>query len=209
MRLRSACADLKRWRLTLQEASYKMPKSHFQPCLFRKLTVAKILQNDKCGPPGASNPLHLNMYKSIFIRCPNRVWILFATFFCALALLPCASLASSANPKFVFSCSAKNDLYVLSKKSGLKPVRYETPEKAISAAPHDSIVLLLADGYPTNTLKLTDAIFQTANQKNLRLYVEFPSYLPGITLGLPKKMEWERFVVNGDHFGSGLPNLRN
>jgi len=148
------------------------------------------------------------MHKSIFIRFPNRVWILFATFFCALALLPGASLAASGNPQFVFSCSAKNDLYVLLKKSGLKPVRYETPEKAISAAAHDSIVLLLADGYPTNTLKLTDAIFQTANQKNLRLYVEFPSYLPGITLGLPKKMEWERFVVNGDHFGSALPNLR-
>jgi hypothetical protein len=146
------------------------------------------------------------MSKLPFIRFKNLVQFLSTALFCVLAFFSLPTLASSASPKFVFSCSAENDLFVLLKKSGLKPERYGTPEKAVSAATRDSVVLLLADGYPTNTLEVSSAIIKLADEKNVRLYVEFPSFVPGITLGSPKKLEWERFVVNGNHFGSALPN---
>jgi hypothetical protein len=138
----------------------------------------------------------------------SQVRILLAALYCTLAFFPLCASGSTAKPKFIFSCSADNDLYVLLKRSGLKPKRYETPEAAVSAAARESIVLLLAEGYPTNTLRLSEQIFKIADEKNIRLYVEFPSFLPGISLGSPRKLAWERFVVSGDHFGSELPNLR-
>src|SRR3954470_8844652 len=111
------------------------------------------------------------MYKPPFVRPAGMVRILSVALYCVLAFFLLLTSASAANPKFVFSCSTENDLYVLLKKSGLKPKRYETPEKAVSAAARDAVVLLLADGYPTNTLKISEATFQMADQKNLRLYV--------------------------------------
>src|SRR6266498_1033038 len=124
-------------------------------------------------------PVKLNnifkMYNPIYVRPVSMIRILSVALLCALALSLRPASAFAANPKFVFSCSAENDLYVLLKKSGLKPERHETPEKAVTAAARDSIVLLLADGYPTNTLNISEAIFKIADQKNIRLYVEFPS----------------------------------
>lgn len=122
-----------------------------------------------------------------------------------LCFVPQARAESST---FTVSCSPQNDLFRTLKENDLKVRRWETPERAVSAAPRDSAVLLLADTYPTNRLQVSEEIFKTAAEKNLRLYVEFPSFVPGINFSAPKKMNWERFVVNGNQFGSELPAMR-
>lgn len=50
--------------------------------------------------------------------------------------------------------------------------------------------------------------FAAAAGKKLRLYLEFPGFLPGLTLGKPRTVGWERGVVASDFFGPALPPLR-
>ncbi|CAG7640488.1 hypothetical protein ACFQI7_30355 [Paenibacillus allorhizosphaerae] len=47
-----------------------------------------------------------------------------------------------------------------------------------------------------------------AQQKNLRLYVEFPSAVPDLTFGDPKPTEWERVVASSDFFAPELEKDR-
>lgn len=67
---------------------------------------------------------------------------------------------------------------------------------------------MLADGYPTNTVKLAPEFFASAARKKLRLYVEFPATLPDMEPGKPQRAPLERAVVASDVFGSALPKLR-
>lgn len=47
-----------------------------------------------------------------------------------------------------------------------------------------------------------------AQEKNLRLYVEFPSSVPDLMLGDPKPTEWERVVASSDFFAPELEKDR-
>ncbi|MEO7300813.1 MAG: hypothetical protein ABI042_19785 [Verrucomicrobiota bacterium] len=135
-------------------------------------------------------------------RCSLAVFTLVITWLC---FVPPALAESST---FTVCCSSQNDLFRTLKENDLKVQRWDTPEKAIAAAPRGSAVLLLADAYPTNTLQLSEEVFKTAAKKNLRVYVEFPSFVPGVKFSAPQKMHWERFVVNGNQFGAALPAMR-
>lgn len=117
-------------------------------------------------------------------------------------------MTQAESTTFTLSCLPQNDLLRTLKENNLHVRRCETPEKAIAAAPRGSVVLLLAQDYPTNTLQLSEAVFKTAAEKQLRLYLEFPSFVPGVKFSVAQKMHWERFVVNGNHFGSDLPPKR-
>jgi hypothetical protein len=102
-----------------------------------------------------------------------------------------------------FSCKADNDLFRLI--PGAK--RVDTPAEAIEKAPQDSAVLILADGYPKSRVEMPSRLYERAKQKHLRLYVEFPAAVPGLSLGETKTTTWERGVVASDFFGD-LPRLR-
>ncbi len=120
---------------------------------------------------------------------------------------PIAATATAA--PFTFSCRADNDLYAaLVKGRGAPAVRFDAPGDAVAAAPEGGAVLLLADGYPDRTTPLSSSLFEAAARKRLRLYVEFPSYLPGQDVGTPRGTTWERAVVSSDAFGPGLETLR-
>lgn len=104
--------------------------------------------------------------------------------------------ASSALPRLILACSPKNDLLGILENNRWKTARYDTAAQAIQAAPAGSVVLLLAEDYPARPLELTPERYEQARRKDLRLLVEFPSFVPGVTLGAPRKTEWERMVVN-------------
>ena len=89
------------------------------------------------------------------------------------------------------------------RKCGLKLHRFDKVAKAIKAARPLSIVLLLADDYPRKTLEVAAEDYKKAEAKNVFLYVEYPSFVPGVALGPPRKTIWERFVVN-DQDADGL-----
>jgi hypothetical protein len=124
-------------------------------------------------------------------------------------LLSGASLAAAAKystAPLTFCCSAQNDLYLALRKA--HHPRFETPILAIQNAAPGSAVLLLADDYPVRQTALDSAGFDLAQQKNLRVFIEYPAALPGMELAAPRTTTWERLVVSSDSFGPALPKLR-
>src|SRR5690349_5409317 len=132
-----------------------------------------------------------------------------------LSVLPAAWMSlgrhASAAPSFAFSCSTLNDLYKLLVSSGARLLRYETPEEAVAKSSPGSGVLILAEGYPDNPTKLNGATYRQAAEKKLRLYVEFPSLVPGLQVGRPSAVAkgrygnlFERLVVASNSFSPSL-----
>jgi len=92
--------------------------------------------------------------------------------------------------------------------------RYDAPEEAVAQASPGSGVLVLAEGYPEKTTHLAPETFQQAADKRLRLYVEFPSFVPGLQIGEPRSIAkgthhnlLERAFVASDAFGPALEKL--
>lgn len=103
------------------------------------------------------------------------------------------------------SCHENNDLYLVLKENNVSVYRYDTPDQAIDQAKAGSGVMILADDYPAQTTTINASLFEKAKAKNLRLYVEYPSYLPNLQLEPPKPTSLERVVVTTDK----IKNLTN
>ncbi len=124
------------------------------------------------------------------------------------ALAAGAYFSRGAAARLVFQCAPENDLYHALAEGGAVFPRYATPQEAITRAPESSGVLILADGYPDRLTPLTAELFERAARKKLRLFVEYPSFLPGLAVGAPRGTRWERAVVASDAFGPALARLR-
>src|SRR5712671_3165603 len=118
----------------------------------------------------------------------------------------CFEIVSAKNSRLFFSCSKENDLYQA--VQGAPKSRFDTPSAAIRAAPKQSPVLLLADDYPIKTVTIDAASIELARKKQLRVLIEFPSFLPGIEAGPVRHTTWERIVVSSNRFSPALPRLR-
>ncbi|MDC0936976.1 hypothetical protein OAS39_11875, partial [Pirellulales bacterium] len=123
-----------------------------------------------------------------------------------LAMLACGGTAFAA--PLIFCCSADNDLFRVASANGLDLQRFDAPQAAVEAAGKGEGVLLLADGYPEKTTSLDAEVFRKAAEKKLRLYVEYPGFLPGVSLGEPRGTHWERAVIASDVFSPTLARLR-
>lgn len=115
----------------------------------------------------------------------------------------------------VFVCARDNDLYVALSATVAPPARFESAAEALRAAPTGAGLLLLADGYPRERTALDAAFLAEAERKRLRLYIEYPRWLPALEVGEPRTLttaEWgntlDRTVVASDAFGDALPRLR-
>lgn len=126
---------------------------------------------------------------------------------CSPCFLPAQAVAAQ-HPSLTIACAPDNDLVVALQAGGWNPKRYDAPVQAVSAAKPDSAVLILADEYPDRTVQLSPDLFQQVAAKNLRLYVEFPSEVPGLSFASTRKTAWERFVVSSDQLGQKLPKGR-
>lgn len=104
----------------------------------------------------------------------------------------------------ILSCNESNDLYKVLKENKIHCIRYNTPEEAINNAAQGSAVMILADDYPVKTTQMDSYLFEKAGFKNLRLYVEFPSSIPGYETDTIKKTEWERAVISSNAFAPAL-----
>ncbi|MSU34811.1 MAG: hypothetical protein EXS36_06810 [Pedosphaera sp.] len=120
-------------------------------------------------------------------------------------------LASAVTPSLVFACESSNDVFQVLAAQGQHFPRHATGLEAVNAAAEGDGVLILAQDYPAKTTRLSDEIFAIAERKKLRLYVEFPSTLPGLTVGAPRGHKRgpygsniDREVVTSDAFGTVL-----
>jgi hypothetical protein len=128
-------------------------------------------------------------------------------FFAVLCVIGLSSAGAVAkNARLFFSCSKDNDLYQSIK--GAPKSRFDTPAAAIRAAPKQSPVLLLADDYPIRTVTVDFASLELARKKQLRLFLEFPSFLAGMENGPVRHTTWERIVVASNRLSPALPRFR-
>lgn len=114
-----------------------------------------------------------------------------------------------------FCCRSDNDVYRLLISSGITCERYQDCTEAVNAAPSRAGILILAEEYPQKTTIVTPEVLRLAEQKKQRLYIEYPSLLPGMKFGEPVKISTGRYgsvihrmVVTSDFFGSELSPFR-
>lgn len=131
-----------------------------------------------------------------------RTCLLLATI---LLVLQCQIAEARSN--LILCCNSSNDVYRVLKDNKVPCSRFDNPLAAVLKAPNTSGVLILADGYPKSTTVFISDILRIASKKNLRLYVEYPSSLPGIQLDQPRRKHVERGVISSDSFNPNLKKL--
>src|SRR5205809_213613 len=150
--------------------------------------------------------------RPIAIRFPEILTMPRVTFKCLRTLvLICAACvcepdALAKSSRLFFCCGRDNDLFACLKD--VSKSRFETPAAAIRGAHKGAAVLLLADDYPVRTVALDAASFELARRKQLRLFIEFASSLPGMETEPINHTTWERIVVASERFSPGLSQLR-
>jgi hypothetical protein len=149
------------------------------------------------GDRSLSKPVNLNISR--------RSALVHSTQLLGGALLASRTLMAGQWDKLIFSCSADNDLFQV---LGTPERRYDTPAQAIENASAGAGVLILADGYPVAPTQMNQSLVDRARQKQLRLYIEFPSWLPDLQIGPPQHTTWERAVVASEVFGPALAPMR-
>jgi hypothetical protein len=122
------------------------------------------------------------------------------------------SIALAANhadaARFTFSCDAKSDLFLALQAGGADVARFGTPGEALDHAGENSALMVLADGYPDQTVAVDAKFYERAKQKGVHLYVEYPAMIPDVVVGKGQTTQWERTVVASEMFGESLPKLR-
>ncbi len=122
-------------------------------------------------------------------------------------LLALSATTALSEPRFVFSCAAGNDIYRVVSKAFPASRRFDTPSAACEYAPRGAAVFLFADGYPDRGVPFERGLLDAIRAKSLHVYIEYPSSLPGATLGKPRDATLERGVITGNEFGKSLPPL--
>lgn len=123
-------------------------------------------------------------------------------------LPPIPSEAPERPQRIVVRGDADNDLLRVLEGSGRFAIdRCATAADALRRAPSGAAVMILADGYPQRTTPIDAALLDAAREKQLRLYVEYPSSLPGVEVERPVEAHVERAVVSSDFFGEALGKL--
>jgi hypothetical protein len=118
------------------------------------------------------------------------------------------SVISCSGDSYTISCKQDNDLYVTLKNNNIPVHRTASAGEAVKKARKGSGVLILADGYPGERTPVSSEIYSLAREKNLRLFVEYPSYIPGVQTGQVHRTQWERAVVSSSAFDTLLSKFR-
>lgn len=122
-------------------------------------------------------------------------------------VLPFAGILNhgcAGSKPLLFVCGEDNDIYKAVASSGLPVSRFDDSLSAVKMAPRGSGICIFADGYPETTTTVVSAVFTEAEKNDIRLYIEYPSSLPGMDVGEPRDTDLERGVIVTDGFGDGI-----
>src|SRR5690554_233775 len=120
---------------------------------------------------------------------------LYLFIFLLLTILLCQS-CMVGRQKIAISCDIENDLFKVMKDNKIPCIRFDTPAEAIHSAKEGGAVMILAQGYPAETVSLDSVLYQEVLQKKLRLYIEYPASVPGYPSKGIRETHWERAVVS-------------
>ena len=118
------------------------------------------------------------------------------------------SCEKMSKPAIYLSCEEHNDLYQTLVANDISVLRFDTPDEAIHNVPENAGVMILADGYPGVLTPVDPSLYEMARSKNLRLYIEYPSFIPGMETGKATGTFWERAVISSDAFAPALEKFR-
>lgn len=114
---------------------------------------------------------------------------------------------SDGQPVVHVYCHEANDLYnVLQAGNSVKPIRYNSIDQLLTKAEDGASVMILADRYPKERIRLSQNNFDVIKRKGIRFYIEYADGLPGIeTEEENMKNKYKRAIVNSSFF-SGRPD---
>jgi len=120
-------------------------------------------------------------------------------------ILLCVTVDScQSNNVISVYCNEGNDLYQLLESNGYHCVLYEDINIALEQSREEGILLILAKNYPEEKTVIPENLYQIVQDKNLKIYIEFPDRLISKNTGEIIPTRKERLVVTSDFFGEGL-----
>lgn len=123
----------------------------------------------------------------------------------ALSLLAFQSCGEDASHRAYFVGKPDNDLVLWLKSEGFGLTRFANVEEALENIPDESVLFLLAEGYPSQKNPVSEAFFKKAAERRLKLYLEYPETFPGMAQGTETlQTRLERGVVTSPVFGGAL-----
>ena len=99
--------------------------------------------------------------------------------FLGLAFLLCSCVE---NKTIYFCGNEQNEVCELLINEGFKLRMFDAPDKMVKEAAVGSGAIIISDAYPVTPLEITPEVYELAKQKRIRLYLEYPDKLPGLTI---------------------------
>lgn len=121
----------------------------------------------------------------------SRDFLLNAILAVGLAIFSQRVAAEDSSTIAVVSDERNNLLQML----GGNAIRYENIDDALDSVPDLSALLVLATGYPDQFTPISKSQWDRIDKKQLRLLIEYPSFIPGMVMPDPMGVRWERGVV--------------
>ncbi len=110
--------------------------------------------------------------------------------------------------QLVFCGSTENDLYQFLQEEGFTIKVVSSPEDAVSIASEGSAVVIVSDNYPETKVDINQETYSQAKEKQLKLYIEYPTAFPGISISDDIfHAILERGVVAGNAFEPNLESM--
>lgn len=114
------------------------------------------------------------------------------------------SITINAQKIIYFSGQVTNDLFILLKSEGYEVDRYDHPSDAVQAASKGATVIITANQYPESRTRFTSDLYLKARKKALKMYVEYPEFIPGLNMnGRNYLGKLERAVITSSGFFKG------
>lgn len=124
------------------------------------------------------------------------------------AVCAIVALTATAAPRLALVGSDDNDLYRTLLLNGVEVSRHDAVADALAALPKGGGLIVTATDYPQERTAVTPDEYAGMSRRNIRLYVEYPSALPGCAF--PDTVaagRLERGVVTSKFFGKSLPEM--
>lgn len=101
-----------------------------------------------------------------------------------------------------------NDLYCFLLEEKVNVKRYNSAWEAVEAAQRNEGVIITATNYPFSPVKIEDEVYQLAQKKHLRMYIEYVNDYPGVKIEKDVfKGKLERGVISSDFFKPQLKKM--